>query len=178
MEERHKKIIKKKYKDLTKDLRPDEVMDHLIQEDIFDFNDLEQVRAEKVNKLQVEKLLSILFTRGPNAFRVFLESLEERYPWLYKDLKTADEESATKQPLQQPQPEQQSQPKEDETTTSSSEARHPEQETTRPSSDQLVTPEDETCLKRPLPQTGTQTREKAVVQRAGSGFGSPLTGRT
>eukprot|EP00058_Branchiostoma_floridae_P016246 XP_002601734.1 hypothetical protein BRAFLDRAFT_215159 [Branchiostoma floridae] len=92
MEQRHQKILKKKYKDLTRDLRPDDVMDHLIQEDILDFTDIELVRAQSVTKLQVEKLLAILLTRGPRAFGVFLESLEERYSWLYKDLKKADEE--------------------------------------------------------------------------------------
>ncbi|CAH1265754.1 CRADD [Branchiostoma lanceolatum] len=165
MEERHKKILKKKYKDLTRDLRPDDIMDHLIQEDVFDFNDIELVRAQKVNQLQVEKLLSILLTRGPRAFGVFLESIEERYPWLHKDLKKADEESA-RQP-QQPAP------KQDE-NTSTSDARQPFQETEKPSPNQPLIPEEQTCVKRP-PQPGTQTREKAVVQGTAGGSEPPLT---
>ncbi|KAI8503489.1 hypothetical protein Bbelb_184600 [Branchiostoma belcheri] len=91
MEERHRKILKRKFKDLTRDLRPDDIMDHLVQEDILDFSDLELVRAQPVSKLQVEKLLSILVSRGPSAFHVFLESLEDRYPWLYDDMKEEDE---------------------------------------------------------------------------------------
>ncbi|XP_066284702.1 death domain-containing protein CRADD-like [Branchiostoma lanceolatum] len=91
MEERHRKILKRKYKELTRDLRPDDVMDHLIQEDILDFNDLELVRAQPGTKMQVEKLLSILVSRGSSAFRVFLESLEDPYPWLYDDLKKEEE---------------------------------------------------------------------------------------
>ncbi|XP_066285698.1 probable DNA double-strand break repair Rad50 ATPase [Branchiostoma lanceolatum] len=136
MEERHKKILKRKYKDLTRDLRPDDIMDHLIQEDVFDFNDIELVRAQKVNKLQVEKLLSILMTRGPRAFGVFLESLEERYLWLHKDLKKADEESA-----RQPQ---QLIPKQDK-KTSTSDAGHTEQ---KRKTGRLKVPPDEIDSKR------------------------------
>ncbi|XP_035678155.1 death domain-containing protein CRADD-like [Branchiostoma floridae] len=163
MEQRHQKILKKKYKDLTRDLRPDDVMDHLIQEDILDFTDIELVRAQSVTKLQVEKLLAILLTRGPRAFGVFLESLEERYQWLYNDLKKADEES-TRLPQQPGLGEYEN--------TSTSEARHPVQETEKPSPNQP----GETCVKRPS-QPGTQTRKKAVVQGQWTAGGAvrPLT---
>ncbi|XP_078679572.1 death domain-containing protein CRADD-like [Branchiostoma floridae x Branchiostoma belcheri] len=149
MEERHRKILKRKFKDLTRDLRPDDIMDHLVQEDILDFSDLDLVRAQPVSKLQVEKLLSILVSRGPSAFHVFLESLEDRYPWLYDDMKEEDETTR---------------PGSGEYITPSSDARHPVQETRRsPSSRQGSSPTEDDTRTKQTPTRLTRRPEPVYV---------------
>ena len=69
--------LRKNYKTILRDLDPRKVLPHLYQEAVFDFDDMDEVKAEKTRKRQAEALLDILSRCGERGFEVFVNALQE-----------------------------------------------------------------------------------------------------
>lgn len=71
---------------LTKTLDVYELFAYMIQERVLTTRDVEIIKAETVKADQVLKFVTILMTKGPEAFNIFLESLKESQEHVYKSL--------------------------------------------------------------------------------------------
>ncbi|XP_069067956.1 death domain-containing protein CRADD isoform X1 [Pleurodeles waltl] len=77
----HKELLRKHRLQLCAEVLVDGlVVQYLYQEGILTENHLQEISAEVTNQRKTMKLLDILPTRGPRAFAVFLDSLQE-FPW-------------------------------------------------------------------------------------------------
>ena len=61
---------------LLENLRPDELLDYLIQGDVITIDEKEEIASERSRRKQVDALLKILPTCGHNAFSVLLTGLQ------------------------------------------------------------------------------------------------------
>ena len=67
---------------LAKDLVPNKLLPHLIQEGILSLDDKERISQIDKRKRQSEELMRILPSRGPRAYQELLNALEEKQPSL------------------------------------------------------------------------------------------------
>ncbi|XP_078519941.1 death domain-containing protein CRADD [Lissotriton helveticus] len=82
----HKELLRKHRLQLCAEVLVDGlVVQYLYQEGILTENHLQEISAEVTNQRKTMKLLDILPTRGPRAFAVFLDSLQE-FPWVRESL--------------------------------------------------------------------------------------------
>jgi len=73
--------------DIVADLDVDKVLDQLFAHSIIVAEDCERIHSKPTSQDRARLLLDILPTRGPNAFRVFVQALREaRYDWLANKL--------------------------------------------------------------------------------------------
>ncbi len=75
MDPLHQRLLTKKRIYLLENLRPPEIMDYFIQEDILTIDEKDEIRAKGVRRLQAEALLDKLPNCGPLAFSVLLDAL-------------------------------------------------------------------------------------------------------
>ena len=80
---------------IVEDLNVEDIIDHLIENDIVDDEIRERIFSEKTKRAQARSLLDILPTRGPAAYKCFLESLRENYSWLVEELETKEPSDIT-----------------------------------------------------------------------------------
>ncbi|KAM4665216.1 death domain-containing protein CRADD-like [Discoglossus pictus] len=86
MDPRHKDLLRRLRLELCSEGLADGLLPHyLFQEGIITKDQLDVIDNQMTSKDKSMKLLDILPTRGPNAFRVFLESLNE-FPWVKEKL--------------------------------------------------------------------------------------------
>ncbi|XP_019336497.1 death domain-containing protein CRADD isoform X3 [Alligator mississippiensis] len=76
------------------------VIQYLYQEGILTENHVQEIRSQTTSQRQTTMLLDILPTRGPKAFDVFLDSLQE-FPWVRDKLKTKRKEIMPEEPAGQ-----------------------------------------------------------------------------
>lgn len=87
MEERHRELLRAQRLHLCEQLVVDEtIVQYLYQENILTESQVEEIQSQKSNKNKTLMLLSVLPNRGPNAFNVFLQSLEQDFPWIKENL--------------------------------------------------------------------------------------------
>lgn len=87
MEPKHRDLLRAQRLHLGDQLVVDDTIVHyLYQEDILTEAQVEEILSQKSNKNMTLKLLGILPSRGPNAFNVFLQSLQESFPWIKEEL--------------------------------------------------------------------------------------------
>ncbi|XP_014466381.1 death domain-containing protein CRADD isoform X2 [Alligator mississippiensis] len=77
------------------------VIQYLYQEGILTENHVQEIRSQTTSQRQTTMLLDILPTRGPKAFDVFLDSLQE-FPWVRDKLKTKRKEIMPEEPADLP----------------------------------------------------------------------------
>eukprot|EP00794_Sanderia_malayensis_P016963 gene16963-18672_t len=75
MTEEHRKLLQKHRLDLLHDMSGDRVASALFSREIFNENDMQQVKAGKTPREKNEKLLEILPRQGSKAFNAFCEAL-------------------------------------------------------------------------------------------------------
>ena len=80
---------------IVEDLNVVDIIDHLIENDVVDEETQERIMGERTRKAQARALLDSLPSRGPGAYKVFLESLRENYSWLAEDLENKDSSDLT-----------------------------------------------------------------------------------
>lgn len=88
MIELHRHLLLKHRNELSSDLLVDDVLAFLQGKFILNLQDTEIIRSERTSKLQAEKLLDILPTKGYEAFHQFYDVLIEKYPHLAELLKS------------------------------------------------------------------------------------------
>uniref|UniRef100_A0A3B4AUH0 Uncharacterized protein n=1 Tax=Periophthalmus magnuspinnatus TaxID=409849 RepID=A0A3B4AUH0_9GOBI len=82
MDKRHKELLRKHRLWLSEQLLVSEtIVQFLYQEDILTQVQVEEIECQSSSKQRVLKLLDILPVRGPRAFQVFLQSLDE-FSWV------------------------------------------------------------------------------------------------
>ncbi|KAK7896741.1 hypothetical protein WMY93_022066 [Mugilogobius chulae] len=82
MDKRHKEVLRKHRLWISEQLLvSDTILQFLYQEDILTHAHIEEVELQVSSKHKVLKLLDILPSRGPQAFTVFLQSLDE-FSWV------------------------------------------------------------------------------------------------
>ncbi|XP_026878803.1 death domain-containing protein CRADD [Electrophorus electricus] len=87
MDPKHKEILRAHRLQLSEQLIVDDtIIQYLYQEDILTQSQVEEIQSETSNKNKTLRLLYILPSRGPNAFNVFLKSLEQDFPWIKEKL--------------------------------------------------------------------------------------------
>lgn len=83
MDATHKEILRTHRLNLSNQLLiGDTIVNFLYQENILTENHVEEIQAQITNQKKTLKLLDILPTRGPRAFDIFLQSLEEEFIWI------------------------------------------------------------------------------------------------
>lgn len=86
MDPRHKELLRKHRLWLSEQLLvSDTIVPFLYQEDILTESQVEAIENHASNKHRALKVLDILPTRGPRAFEVFLQSLDE-FSWVRDEL--------------------------------------------------------------------------------------------
>lgn len=73
------------------------VLQYLYQEGILTENHVQEIKAQATGLRKTMLLLDILPSRGPKAFDVFLDSLQE-FPWVREKLEKAREEAIVELP--------------------------------------------------------------------------------
>ncbi|KAK3558277.1 hypothetical protein QTP86_013928 [Hemibagrus guttatus] len=87
MERKHRNLLRAQRLHLCDQLVVDDtIVQYLYQEDILTDSQVEEILSQKSNKNKTLRLLSILPDRGPNAFNVFVQSLEDGFPWIKEEL--------------------------------------------------------------------------------------------
>lgn len=87
MEPKHRNLLRSQRLHLCDQLVVDDtIVQYLYQEDILTDGQVEEILSQRSNKDKTLKLLSILPDRGPNAFNVFVQSLEDGFLWIKEEL--------------------------------------------------------------------------------------------
>ncbi|KAG7324188.1 hypothetical protein KOW79_012204 [Hemibagrus wyckioides] len=87
MEPKHRNLLRAQRLHLCDQLVVDDtIVQYLYQEDILTDSQVEEILSQRSNKDKTLKLLSILPDRGPNAFNVFVQSLEDGFLWIKEEL--------------------------------------------------------------------------------------------
>lgn len=88
MESRQSRALTDAFVDLVKDLNPDPVLDILLSKRILSAEDYERIRAIRLRRERVRDLIPLLRHKGPDAFGIFCEALEQCQPFLGELLQT------------------------------------------------------------------------------------------
>ena len=78
MDDKHRLILRRHQSILKKDLEPKRILPGLVE--IFDESDEGEIKAQSTRGKRCDKLLEILPTTGPTAFKVFVEALKKYAP--------------------------------------------------------------------------------------------------
>ncbi|XP_019637190.1 PREDICTED: uncharacterized protein LOC109479645 [Branchiostoma belcheri] len=99
MEERHKALLRAKRLEIASDLRFRDIRRRLLNSGILDGENLDDIENEQSRGDQVNALLDILPTKGPNAFSVFRDALNDSgYPHLARILNAESQQAPTREP--------------------------------------------------------------------------------
>ena len=80
--------LRKYYKAILRDLEPKRLADILYQEEVFDYDEMDEVKCEKTRKLQAEVLLGKVNRMGDRKVAIFVDSLRQTQRHLYELLQT------------------------------------------------------------------------------------------
>ena len=69
---------------ILKDLEPKKHWNYLIQEEVLDYDDLDDLKAEKTRKARAELLLGKVLLAGARKIHIFVDSLSIYQPHLYE----------------------------------------------------------------------------------------------
>jgi hypothetical protein len=81
---------------LVQNIQSDEILDHLVTEQILNDDDIERLNKMDTNRNKVRKILDILPKRGPNAYAALEEALKENQEFIVKTLGETDLVAARK----------------------------------------------------------------------------------
>jgi len=95
MQEEDRKTLQRNRQALVKDLEAKRVASLLYSREIFSIDDKDEVNAKATASEQRETVLDILPRKGPRAFRVFCDVLEEVSPHLEALLRPVQEDGKT-----------------------------------------------------------------------------------
>ena len=84
MDDSDRKLLKVNRMDLVRDLDVDTATSFLYSKTILSENHRDEILALKTPLAKSEKLLDVLPKRGPEAFGVFVQFLDENQPFLSK----------------------------------------------------------------------------------------------
>ena len=82
MEDKHRDTLERCHEALVKDLEPEKLFAHLIQEGVMTPDDQEEITKIVRRTLRNAKFLSILSTSGPTAYQEFVNALEKNQSFL------------------------------------------------------------------------------------------------
>lgn len=80
----YKYRLKKNYTAILRDLEPKKVVNILYEKDVFDSDDMEEVKCEKTRKKQAEVLLQKVDNLGDIEVAIFVNSLQQIQRHLYE----------------------------------------------------------------------------------------------
>lgn len=80
----YKYRLKKNHGKLLADLEPKKVVNILYQEDVFDLDEMDEVRCEKPRKRQAEVLLDKVTRSGNTNIAIFVNALRQTQKHLYE----------------------------------------------------------------------------------------------
>ena len=69
--------LQKNYKAILENMIAEDVMDYLVQEQVFSFDDLQRVSCQQTMRDKNEKLVEILIYKGPGAYDIFIKVLRD-----------------------------------------------------------------------------------------------------
>ena len=92
MEEEHRNILRRNREKLLKDLEAKKVASLLYAREVFSLEDKADVNSKSTNAERNEALLDALPRKGPKAFRVFCDILQEVSPHLEQILRPVQED--------------------------------------------------------------------------------------
>ena len=84
----YKYRLQRNYTAILQDLEPKKVVNILFQEEVFDADDMADVKCEKTRKKQAEVLLEKLDNQGHSKVAIFVHALRKIQPHLYELLQT------------------------------------------------------------------------------------------
>lgn len=79
----YKYRLKRNYRAILRDLEPKKVVNILYEKDVFDADDMEEVKCEKTRKKQAEVLLQKVDNLGDFEVAIFVSSLQQIQRHLY-----------------------------------------------------------------------------------------------
>ena len=82
MRECHRHILQRFIVELVKNLEPDPLLLHLYQKEVFDEDDMDEIRSWKARKDGSEALIFKLMKKGPQAFSKLVDGLQNKQPFL------------------------------------------------------------------------------------------------
>lgn len=85
MDDKHRDILRRKWSNLRRDLEVTKLLPYLVE--VLSPEDEEEVKSETTRQKMVDKLLDILPKKGPKAFDVFVEALQNKQPFLASTLR-------------------------------------------------------------------------------------------
>ncbi|NXG17067.1 CRADD protein, partial [Grallaria varia] len=98
MDARDKQLLRSLRVDLCTEVLVDGlVIQYLYQEGILTDSHVQDIKAQTTSQRKTMMLLDILPTRGPKAFEVFLDSLQE-FPWVKDKLRMKRKEMTVQEP--------------------------------------------------------------------------------
>ena len=84
----YKHRLQKYYRAILRDLEPKKLVNILYQEELFDDDDMEEVKCERTRKKQAEVLLAKVKLLEESEVETFVESLRQTQRHLYELLQT------------------------------------------------------------------------------------------
>ncbi|ELU17180.1 hypothetical protein CAPTEDRAFT_201063 [Capitella teleta] len=85
MEKHHQDVLTRNWTNLCSDLDTSLIVDYLLQEKILSCDDIERIQQNgKIQRDRARELLITLLRKGPNAFEVFVKSLESDHHHLHE----------------------------------------------------------------------------------------------
>ena len=75
MDNNHKKALQKCHEKLCSDLDYKEISKYLYQEEYINADHLDEIKSENNRGAKIDRLLSIIKTRGPNVYSCFIQGL-------------------------------------------------------------------------------------------------------
>ena len=84
----YKHRLRKHHQKILRDLEPTRLLDFLYQEEVFDYDEMDEVKCEKTRKKQAQVLLGKVNRLGDGNMAIFVESLRQTQKHLYELLQT------------------------------------------------------------------------------------------
>ena len=95
MEQKHRTILRHHWSSIRDDLEPKNILSKL-DTVLLEIEEVE-IKGQSTRQKRCDKLLGILPRKGPTAFKLFVEALEEEAPHLAKVLTEAGNKEETNQ---------------------------------------------------------------------------------
>lgn len=84
MEQKHCTILRQHWSNIRENLELNNILPKLVT--VLTETEEEEIKAQRTSAKRCDKLLEILPTKGPTAFKVFVEALKEEASYLASDL--------------------------------------------------------------------------------------------
>lgn len=69
--------IKKNFTSIISNLRIDDIVDHMINEDVFDYDDMEKINSKATQKDKNREFVTILIKRHSKGYEEFIKCLRD-----------------------------------------------------------------------------------------------------